>query len=237
MRRLRKLLRLARRSGYRRALLRGVPAAIEHEGALRSLRLAGLVDVGANVGQFSALARALHPGLQIHAFEPLDEPARRFQRLFGQDAAAHLHRCAAGEAPGEALIHVSARPDSSSLLPISQRQSELFPGTEEVAVRSIGVVRADDVIDAAGLPQPLLVKLDVQGFELAALKGMPAILARADYVYAEVSFLPLYEGQPLADEVIAWLSERSFRLAGMYNMSYASSGEAVQGDALFRRAD
>jgi hypothetical protein len=43
----------------------------------------------------------------------------------------------------------------------------------------------------------------------------------------------LYEGQALADEVIAYLQEHDFRLQGIYNMSYDTKGRAIQGDFLF----
>ena len=75
----------------------------------------------------------------------------------------------------------------------------------------------------------------MQGFELEALQGCEDLLDRFAQVYVECSFLELYTGQALADEVIAWLRERGFRLAGVYNMSYDRNGSAVQGDFLFSR--
>jgi FkbM family methyltransferase len=230
-----KFLRLLRTPIYRRGLGAGVAAAIEHEGALRRLCVACVVDVGANVGQFSLLVRRLYPSARIHAFEPL-HAADTFARLFGGDPLCELHRCAAGEQRGEAEIHISAKADSSSMLPISQLQQAIFPGTGEQGVQTIEVVRIDDVLDPRSLPSPILVKLDVQGFELAALAGMPKLLAAATYVYVEVSFMELYEGQALAPEVVAWLAQRSFRLAGIYNLSTASDGTSVQADMLFKSA-
>jgi FkbM family methyltransferase len=236
-RRLLKGARLLADPRYRRALIKaGVGAAIEHEGALRGLGLASLVDVGANVGQFSAMAKGLYPSLEIHAFEPLHGPAAKFQALFAEEGGVRLHRVACGDAPGEALIHVSRKSDSSSLLPISPLQTNSFPGTEEVMTTTINVVRADDVVRADELPRPCMVKLDVQGFELAALRGMPRLLMVADYVYAEVSFRAFYVGQPLGDELIRWLSGNGFAVSGLHNVSYAPSGETLQADLLFSRA-
>jgi len=45
----------------------------------------------------------------------------------------------------------------------------------------------------------------------------------------------LYTGQALADEVIAWLRERSFKLCGVYNMAHDRDGKAVPADFLFER--
>ena len=54
-----------------------------------------------------------------------------------------------------------------------------------------------------------------------ALEGCEDVLPEFAQVYVECSFVELYEGQALADEVVAWLSERQFSLVGVYHMSYA----------------
>jgi len=59
-------------------------------------------------------------------------------------------------------------------------------------------------------------------------------LSRFSWVYAECSFIELYAGQALAGEIVSWLRERGFDLAGVYNMSYDRIGRAVQADFLFR---
>ena len=66
------------------------------------------------------------------------------------------------------------------------------------------------------------------------LRGCEDALERFAHIYMECSFVELYAGQAQADEVIAWLRERGFRLEGVYNMAYARSGRAVQADFLFK---
>lgn len=79
------------------------------------------------------------------------------------------------------------------------------------------------------------MKLDVQGFELEALRGCENMLDRFRYVYCECSFVELYEGQALAHEIIDYLSQHKFKLTGVYNMTYDKRGIAVQADFLFSR--
>ncbi len=230
-----KLLRLISVEAYRRGLFRGAAAAIEHDNAIRSLTIGSLVDVGANKGQFSLVVRRWHPEAIIHAFEPLDEPAAVYERVFAGDDKVHFHRVAVGAETGESAIHVSARMDSSSLLPIAARQVEVFPGTGEVAQRFVPVVRADDVLPVSDLSRPIFVKLDVQGFELTALHGMPELLKRADHIYTEVSFLPLYDGQALAHELTEFLTAAGFAFSGVHNVVSMKDGRAIQADLLFSR--
>ena len=194
-----------------------------------------VVDVGANRGQFALAARHVFPQAQIVSFEPLTGPAALWRAVFAGDGRARLIDAAIGPEPGEAEIHVSARDDSSSLLPITARQNALFPGTAEAGTATIRVVRLADALPAADIEAPALLKLDVQGFELQALAGCEALLDRFAWVYVECSFVELYAGQAFADEVIAWLREHGMRLAGVYNMSYDRDGRALQADFLFGR--
>jgi len=193
------------------------------------------VDIGANCGQFALISRKCFPDARIDSFEPLTEPADRFEKVFADDAKTHLHRCAIGAEKATMTIHVSERNDSSSLLPIGKNQSELFPHTGEREVRETPVLPLDEAIDADNLSSPALLKIDVQGFELEVLKGCRPMLDRFAWVYVECSFIELYEGQALAHEVIEYLSQHGFKLAGVYNMSYDKEGIAIQADFLFNR--
>lgn len=219
-----------------RALLRHhVAAGEEHIGVLRHLgEIHIVVDIGANRGQFALAARRCFPYAKVFSFEPLVEPATVYRALFEDDKNVQLWNVAIGTDPGESVIHVSAHDDSSSLLPITEEQDALFPGTAEVGIESIQVARLSDCLQEE-IQKPALLKLDVQGYELQALEGCEDLLLLFDWVYAECSFLELYEGQALADEVIAWLRQRRFKLRGVYHMAYDADGRAVQADFLFSR--
>ena len=216
-----------------RALLKGTAAGTEHRRLLQSLDCRHVVDIGANCGQFALISRKCFPDARIDSFEPLVEPADRFERVFSGDINTHLHRCAIGVEKATMFIHVSERDDSSSLLPIGKNQSELFPHTGEREVRKVTVLPLHEVIDAKNLIFPSLLKIDVQGFELEVLKGCRSMLDHFSRIYVECSFIELYEGQALAHEVIDYLSQHDFILSGVYNMSYDRHGIAIQADFLF----
>lgn len=232
-----KLSRILCAGDCRAALRRHrVAAGIEHAVVLRQLHgCRAVVDIGANRGQFALAARHVFPAAQIDSFEPLSGPAQRFRTVFASDPRVVLHEAAIGPRAGKAEIHVSARDDSSSLLPIGKEQSRLFPGTAEAGTSEVHVGRLVEFLSADEILAPALLKLDVQGFELAALQGCEEILDRFKWVYAECSFVELYEEQALAGEVIAWLRARGLSLSGVYNVTYDRNGSAVQADFLFTR--
>jgi FkbM family methyltransferase len=192
-----------------------------------------VIDIGANRGQFSLAARICFPEARIVSFEPLQEPAIRFRRLFSSDPKVSLHEIAIGPDDKCTMIHVSHADDSSSLLPIGTRQSELFPGTQEREQRIINVRRLDRVLCREDIEEPALLKIDVQGFEKEVLDGCKALLPYFSHIYMECSFVELYCGQVLAHEIITFLSEIGFDLSGIYNLYYDETGIAIQGDFLF----
>jgi len=216
----------------------GVAPAIEHSAVLRDLNFDFVVDVGANRGQFSLVCRSVRPAARIVAFEPLAEPARIYRAVFDGDSRVRLHGCALAPLRGEMTINISGRDDSSSLLPISKAQIDNFPGTEKIAARSVITGPLPDFVQPSDLGEANLLKIDVQGFELEVLKSAETLLARFRWIYVECSFVPLYEGQALAGEIMAWLAARGFRLAGRFNPSHARiNGGLLQADLLFQNSE
>lgn len=219
-----------------RALLRyRVAVALEHRGALWNLHCRTVVDIGANRGQFALVARYCFPDARIISFEPLFVPAKLYQRVFEGDQNVSLYHAAIGPDTGRATMHISKRDDSSSLLPITERQNSLFPGTFEEAISEIKIGPLKEFVRSDEITAPALLKVDVQGYELEALKGSEELLEKFDYIYAECSFVELYKGQAMASEVIGYLYERGFGLEGAYNSSYDPNGKAIQADLLFMR--
>lgn len=219
-----------------RPLTLGVAPAIEHLSLLRPLKVDGIIDVGANRGQFSLVCQLSHAGIPMVSFEPIPREAVTFRRVHGHRAHVKLIESALGESTGTATLHLSKSADSSSLLPIGKRQTELFENTAEVGTIQVSVQRLDDLGETwAGRTRQLL-KLDVQGFELNVLRGAVETLRSCAYVYAECSEVALYDGQALRAEVEAFLGEHGFFLQRRHN-EQMHDGQLIQADYLFSCRD
>jgi FkbM family methyltransferase len=229
--RLRKYAKLLQTPACWPALRHGVAGTLEHDAALGRDTFATVTDVGANKGQFAVYARVRWPLARLICFEPLPAPRATLERVTrGQ---AEIHDCALGAEPGEGRMHLATRTDSSSLLALGARQKAIF-GMEESGELRVPIKRLDACLTTP-LPRPVLLKIDVQGFELEVLKGATALLPHIDAIYVEASYVELYEGQPLHEEIERYLTETGFILDGRYN-THVHQGEPVQADLLFRRA-
>jgi FkbM family methyltransferase len=235
IRRGRKLLRLLSDPRFRPGLRHGVAATIEHAGALAGRNFASVVDVGANRGQFALFAAGLWPQAQIFAFEPLPEPYAVLARIAAGGRRIQAFQTAIGPRVARARMHVMQPDDCSSLLAPTARQHTTFPDARLAGTTAVEIAPLDAFVGPGDLGAPALLKLDVQGFELAALEGCASLLDRFAAVYVECSFVPLYAGQPLAHEVLEHLRAQGFRLAGVYNVAQDRAGRAVQADFWLER--
>ena len=133
------------------------------------------------------------------------------------------------------MMHVSRWDVSSSLLPFAQAQHDNFLLTEEASREEVQTTTLESCIDPSAIRAPALLKLDVQGYELAALQGCVSLLESFRYVYVEASFVELYVGQALATEVLNFLFSRGFKLLCVANLSRGASARPIQADFLFSR--
>jgi len=236
VKKIKKLFEIIKCKQYLKALLiNNVAATIEHSNVLKNIKKCNtVIDIGANKGQFSLTARNIFPNARIISFEPLSEPAIKFKKIFTNDANIILHQSAIGSEQKNISMYVSKRYDSSSILPIGNNQSSIFPGTELSHTEEIFVAPLSNFIPLRDLIRPILVKIDVQGYELEVLEGCKEQISLLDFIYVECSFIELYESQPLAHEIICFLDKYSYQLKGVYNITYKNK-IAIQGDFLFRK--
>lgn len=229
-----KALRLLQHPRFIQALfIHRVAASVEHLSAIRRCSANTLLDAGSNKGQFSLAFRVLRPTALITAFEPLPEAADTFERVFARDEFTSLQRVALSSAEGSARFYVANRTDSSSLLKPGTGQERAF-GVRAADTIEIQLRRLDECVSIGELPRPIMLKVDVQGAELEVLRGCDQ-LEDIDFIYVELSFVELYEGQPLFDDVSAYLTDRGFRLSGVFNQVVTKNFGPTQIDALFRR--
>src|ERR1019366_6718654 len=134
--------------------------AVEHIEAIKRLNPKTLIDVGANKGQFSLVARHLFPEIQIHAFEPLESERKLYKAVVSEPVK--IHSTALSDVRGDAKFFITSRLDSSSLLLPGINQQTAY-GVVRSSEVTVPVARLDEFFQPWNLASPTLLKLDVQG--------------------------------------------------------------------------
>jgi FkbM family methyltransferase len=153
--------------GY--GLVRGVLEP-EVQEALRRHVVPGAVvfDIGANIGFFSLVSASLAGGIgRVEAFEPVASSAAAVvaNAALNNFSNIRLHQVAVADRPGEARLCVPTDPSWAHL-----NFHGSHPDTEFEL--SVALVSIDGEIAEGRLPVPDVVKIDVEGHEVAVLRGM-----------------------------------------------------------------
>lgn len=230
-----KLVAILRHRDYWRALRLGVAASTEHANTPLPFDYATVLDVGANRGQFALLAAHRFPAAQIICFEPLDVPRATLERVFFDDSRVRVVGIALAASARRSQMFVSAADDSSSLLAPTALQLATFPRTNVVQQVSLTTERLDVLLDGEPPVRPALLKIDVQGAELDVLIGAEGILGQIDTILVECSFVELYTGQSMADDIVRFLHDHDFRLTGAVTPHVDAHRRIVQADLVFAR--
>jgi len=207
---------------------------------LKQIPFGSVIDVGANTGQFARQMRKVFPRAVIHSIEPLPTAFAALQAWSAREPRGKVavYNMAVGESIGVVEFNQHRRHSpSSSVLSTTSTAIELYPYISEQKKIRVQMVTLDSMFCAAGaIPEvPILLKLDVQGYEDRTLRGAERLLQRIDACICEVNVDGLYEGQASFAEIVTLLQAAGLSYAGNIDQACGRDGHAIYVDALFRR--
>jgi FkbM family methyltransferase len=153
------------------------------------------IDIGANLGYFSLLVATSSPSVKVISFEPVDDLFRKINENISVNNVKNIVpiHAAVGEKDEEKELFISAA-DNSGMS--SFQEPENYSGAKE----KVKVVTLDDWIKTSRVSKVDIIKLDIEGSELAALNGMKEVLQNfKPLVIVEINpeTLALFDLKPL----------------------------------------
>lgn len=204
---------------------------------LRARGIDTVVDVGANVGQFGALLRSAGYRGRIVSVEPLSGAYAVLSRRAARDGSWSTFRAAVSEG-SSATMHVAANSYSSSLLPMTDTHVTAAPGSEIRGVEDVPCITVPELFANYRMePERTLLKVDTQGFEDRVLDSAGDLLDHVAAIQLELSFVELYAGQALFDDLVARVRSRGLVLWSLETGFSDATGRLMQCDGLFVRPE
>ncbi len=200
------VLRLMAKLGFVRGALNAESLLANSFGALRALGLDPkvIIDVGANHGRWTRLARSYFPQARYAMLEPQD-----FLRKFSADLlkSPHVtwHTAGAGKESGVFQLTLADRDDSSSFAHSPDDAAQL--GRPQV---SVPVVTLSDFIKSEGLPAPDICKIDAEGWDLEVLEGAKDLLGKTAVFFIEATVMS--PGRNSVETVVRLMEGHGYRL-------------------------
>jgi FkbM family methyltransferase len=188
-----------------------------------------VVDVGGSNGAWSTTIVDVFPEARFEMFEPLAGRRPEYDRVLEWALRTYpnlrMHPVALGEVNGMAEFWNEKHGVGSSLL------ADTRPANEKIIVP---VRRLDDFLAERNIPQPQVVKLDVQGAELMVMRGGRATVEKADLIHLEAWLVRGYgDSTPLLHEIIDFLRPLGHALVELGDFWRKPSQELVTVDAFF----
>jgi FkbM family methyltransferase len=134
-------------------------------------------DVGANRGDYTRLALAASPSVEVWAFEPVPAVFAQLQAAHAGQPRAHLHSLALAAHDGLLTLYADPR-HSGHTTAVAGVQPGVH-GLAQPELLELPAQRLDNFCAAMGVTAIDLLKLDVEGYEQQVLVGAQGLLAAA----------------------------------------------------------
>ena len=230
---LKKIIKLSKHKLWRKGLLSGIAATIELENLLININPETVIDVGSNKGQFIMLIEKLYPDKKIYSFEPIMEVLEKQKKFFNYKKNISYYNFALGSSSSIKEFFITKRKDSSSFFKVNLEKNK-NKNYQIKKTKNINIKTLDKIMIGKETIKPILMKIDVQGYELEVLKGSDKLLNKIDYIVLEVSKNEMYKNQPKVDQIVDYLQNRNFYVLKQSNWSKIKKTNFLQRDMLFK---
>lgn len=195
-----------------------------------------LVDVGSRGGlrgTWEPYLDRLHPVL----FEVDAREAARLREVYPK---ATVISAALSDCEGEKPLHITRNLNCVSLLPpnagLLAQYPDLLPHFEVMGVVNTVCTSYQALHGKGMVPVPDAVKIDTQGHEFEVLLGFGDLLHDCLGVELEAQFYPLYQGQKLLHDLVAFLAAFGLVLRKITPVpALRFDGDIVEVDAFFTK--
>ena len=230
---LKKTLNLCRSKIWFKGMLNGIYATVELEKLVKDIEVPEtIIDIGSNKGQFILLMEQIFPNKIVYSFEPIIEMINKQKKFFKYKKNITFHNLALGSSICSKEFLITSRMDSSSFLKVASNTNK-SKNYSVIEKRDIKVSTLDEILLNEIFLYPLLIKMDVQGYELEVLKGAKNLLKKTDYLLLEVSENEMYQNQPTEKIIIEYLKDLNFEIFKANNWLSIKNTNFKQRDILF----
>lgn len=191
-----------------------------------------VIDAGACVGSHTRMFRASWPSARILSIEPHPGVREELQGVCAE-AGARLFPVALGasELADAPLLPGLSHAMVSSFFPRSDGYDGIHKLGDPIPVQ---MRTLDGILEELGWPRVDFLKMDLQGYELEALKGAVRALSGGlvRVILSEVWWSPSYKGAPHIVELDAFLAPYGIRRLDA-KVDTSEAAEGIWGDALY----
>jgi FkbM family methyltransferase len=178
-------------------------------------------DVGANYGYYTL--RAAAAAAHVYAFEPVSETYGQLRSNIDQNDLQDVvaaYQVGLSDCPGIAEVNIyNSSGNNSMYLTTSSDPSVTRVGTETIELTTL-----DELIEAEGLSLPTILKMDIEGAELYALRGARNTIARSQpTLIVEFDEHAFADANYSKEDLLSELDRHGYTIFGLLADAYDST--------------
>ena len=186
-------------------------------------------DVGANNGEWAEVFHSIFPKAKIHCFEPSSKASESLTARFTDNPSIVLENTALSNENGEETLWFDS--PGSGLASLIKRDLSQF-GIEYSSSELVRVTTLDSYCSKYGV-LPVVIKLDIEGNELKALKGGESILETVQVIQFEFGGTNI-DSRTYFRDFFQFLSTRGFQIYRLGPRGLTLIKMAREEDEIFR---
>lgn len=190
------------------------------------------LDLGANVGDWTAAVLRATLGGEVIAAEPGARPLSELRRRFDHDPRVTIVPKAVAGSSGMRDFHVTQHSHNASLRAPRDMDEHYGHGWAVDEVTTVDATTVDALAEGRAVA---VMKIDVQGAELDVLAGAGETLRRTAAVLLEVTFVSHYEHDASFCVLHERMTDLGFRLTGLSKPYMSAAGVVLWCDAGYAR--
>jgi FkbM family methyltransferase len=201
----------------------------------RGFKASGILDIGANRGEWSLMALEVMPDAQSIMIEPQSEMISYMEALCSKDQRYRFFNCGAGRENSELVLTIWEDTYGSSYT-VPKNEEYIKTGKQKITpIRTVDSI----LIELGPTFKPDLVKIDVQGFELEVLEGGKSLFGTTEVFILETTiFVGDHPIWPSTREVIEYMGVNGYEIYDITSyLRKPSDGALGQVDFAFVKAD
>ena len=193
-----------------------------------------IIDIGANIGEFTIIFAELFPFAKIYAFEPLPNCYKKLKVRTVNYPNINSYNFGLGIKADDLIINKSNWHPASSFRKMAELHKHQFPYSAVSEKIKVRVKSLDEILFNKNLKKDIFIKIDVQGFEDEVIIGGLKTIKQATVVVIEASFKRLYENEPMFHGIYSLLQPLGFEYRGSLKQSIQKEDDSyLQGDCVF----
>ncbi|MBU3676882.1 MAG: FkbM family methyltransferase [Chitinophagaceae bacterium] len=191
-----------------------------------------IFDCGANVGFVTHMFAQRFPSAQVHAFEPNPLVFNQLNAFHQKNPKVTPNNKGVGRESGQLVFNINKNSGTSSFLSPNDYNKKNF-AKADIEEKVVDVVCLHNYMQEHHIETLDILKLDIEGFELEALKGMPNLETNVNIIYTEVNLIPTYDDQPLIEDIITYLRGKGFSILNFYGINENKYHQAIITNLMF----